>query len=160
MKKRFVPFEREGGERERTVMTCLAVSTIGGWFKKRSALAFGVVSTGSSIGGVIFPIMISHLIREVGYGWAMRTAAFVILSLLIIANLTVKCRVQPVPHALSHEDLIRPFHEMRFVLVVGGFAFLTFGIVVPINYLVVQATAQGMSLELGQYLISILNAAR
>ena len=51
-------------------MTCVA-----GWFNHRRVTAFGVVFTGSSIGVVVFPIMVSHLIREVGYAWTMRISA-------------------------------------------------------------------------------------
>jgi hypothetical protein len=104
--------------------------------------------------------MVTHLINEVGYGWAMRIAAFMILFLLIIANLTVKCRVPPQPHKLTVQDLHRPLHEPGFLLVVAAFACLTFGIFLPINYIVVSAISQGMSVELSQYLVPILNAAR
>jgi MFS family permease len=73
------------------------MSSIPGWFDKKRGAAYGIVSTGSSIGGVIFPIMINRLIREVGYAWSMRTGAFIILFLLVIANLTVKTRLPPSP---------------------------------------------------------------
>lgn len=46
------------------------------------------------------------------------------------------------------------------VLVILGFVFLTFGIFIPIDYLVVQAMSTGMSSYLAQYLVSMLNAAR
>ena len=63
-----------------------------GWFDKKRGVAYGILSTGSSLGGVIFHIMINRLIRNVGYGWAMRISAFLILALLAIAIVTVKTR--------------------------------------------------------------------
>lgn len=33
---------------------------------KRRPLAYGVIATGSSIGGVIFPLAVRHLLQEVG----------------------------------------------------------------------------------------------
>ena len=138
----------------------LAFTAVGGWFDKRRALAFGILSTGSSTGGVVLPIMVDHLIRKVGYGWALRISGFLILFLLIIANLTVKCRVPPTRQPLSKEDLLRPLGELGIVLVIAGFGLMTFGFFIPINYLVVQATAGGMSPTLSQYLLPILNAAR
>lgn len=116
--------------------------------------------TGSSTGGVLFPIMITHLIPRVGYGWAMRIAAFIILFLLVIASLTVKRRVRPTLTKLTAEHLHRPLHEKVFLLVLIGFALLSFGVYVPINFLVPSAIAEGMSVSLSQYLVSIFNATR
>ena len=136
------------------------MTAVGSWFDKRRALAFGILSTGSSTGGVIFPIMVNHLIRKAGYGWALRISAFLILFLLVIANLTVRCWLPPKKQPLSKEDLLRPLGELGTVLVLAGLVFMTFGIFIPINYLIVQATAGGMSPSLSQYLVPILNAAR
>ncbi|KAF7563454.1 hypothetical protein G7046_g698 [Stylonectria norvegica] len=136
-----------------------ALSTIGGWFSTRRGAAFGILSTGSSLGGVIFPIMVSRLIREVGYGWAMRICAFLILGLLVVANLTVRNFHTPKPQKMTTTLLLKPFHEVQFVLVMLGFFFFTYGIYVPINYLPVQAIEVGMDPNLAQYLLSILNAA-
>ncbi|KAI8716385.1 MFS domain-containing protein [Fusarium sp. LHS14.1] len=136
-----------------------ALSSVSGWFDKRRGTAFGVLMTGSSTGGVIFPIVITHLIPKVGYGWAMRIAAFIILFLLVIASLTVKRRVKPSLTKLTAEDLHRPFHEIVFLVVLAGFALLSFGLYVPINFLVPSAIADNMSVSLSQYLVSIFNAA-
>ncbi|PQE29566.1 major facilitator superfamily transporter protein [Rutstroemia sp. NJR-2017a BBW] len=62
-----------------------AVTCVVGWFNEKRGAALGILFTGSSIGGVIFPILVSHLITEVGFGWAMRICAFLMLFLLIIA---------------------------------------------------------------------------
>jgi MFS transporter, MCT family, aspergillic acid transporter len=133
---------------------------VAGWFNKNRGFAFGMLATGSSLGGVVFPIMVSRLIREVGYGWAMRISAFFILFLLIIANLTVKSLNPPNPHAVTKEELLHPFREVAMVALIFGNFLLTFGIFIPITFLVVQATAEGMSPELAQYLLAMLNAAR
>ncbi|KAH6657801.1 major facilitator superfamily transporter [Truncatella angustata] len=136
-----------------------ALNTIHGWFNTNRGAAFGILSTGSSLGGVIFPIMVSRLLREVGYAWAMRICAFLILGLLIIANLTVRAYHPPSPRKVSTSQIIQPFREPEFVLVTAGFFFFTYGIFVPINYLPVQAIAAGMNADLAQYILSILNAA-
>ncbi|KAE8154369.1 major facilitator superfamily domain-containing protein [Aspergillus avenaceus] len=136
-----------------------AISCVNGWFQKRRGTAFGILATGSSTGGVIFPIMITHLIDEVGYAWAMRIAAFMILFLLIIANLTLRCRVQPQPQKVTLQGLYRPLFESGSILLMTAYALLTFGIYIPINYVVVCATEAGMSVQLSQYLVPILNAA-
>lgn len=137
-----------------------AINVIPGWFDKKRGAAYGIVTSGSSIGGVIFPIMIERLISEVGYGWAMRIAAFMILLMLIVSSLTIKSRFAPTPQSLSRDALLQPFREVKMVLLVAGFALLTFGIFIPINFLVIEAIAKGMNPGLAQYLVAILNAGR
>lgn len=134
------------------------MSTIHAWFDKNRGAAFGVLSTGSSIGGVIFPIMVSRLIKEVGFGWAMRTCGFLVLGLLIIANLTVKDLHPPQPQNTSRAQMVKPFREPEFVLLLLGFFFFTFGMYVPINYLPVQALQVGLKPSIVDYLVPILNA--
>ncbi|KAK8147645.1 hypothetical protein G3M48_001258 [Beauveria asiatica] len=136
-----------------------AMSCIHGWFDKKRGAAFGILATGSSLGGVIFPVMVSRLIHQVGFPWAMRTCAFLILVLLIVANLTVRSFHPPRPQKLTKAQLARPFRELDYVFLCAGFFCFTFGIYVPIDFLPVQALDAGMDPYLVQYLLSILNAA-
>lgn len=123
-------------------------------------MAYGIISSGTSLGGVIFPIMISRLIGTVGYAWSMRISAFLLLFLLVIVNLTVKSRVPPQPQPMSKAMLLQPLREVPMILLLLGFFFLTFGVFIPIDYVVIQAIDEGMSKDLAQYLIAMLNAAR
>ncbi|KAK0105967.1 hypothetical protein ONS95_004476 [Cadophora gregata] len=136
-----------------------ALNVIVGWFNEKRGMAYGILSTGSSIGGVIYPIMISHLIPKVGFGWAMRIAAFLILFLLILAILTVKSRFAPNKQHLSRKQMMAPFCEPVFIALNAGLCLFTFGMFVPINYLVVEATSRGMSPDLAHYLVAMFNAA-
>lgn len=104
--------------------------------------------------------MISKLIRILGFPWTMRICALMILFLLIVANLTVRSRLPPNPRKLSKESLMRPFYESKTMLLIAGFFTLTFGIFVPMNYLVTAAMADGMGRNLAEYLVAILNAGR
>lgn len=136
------------------------INTVVTWFHRKRGAAYGILATGSSIGGIIFPIMITRLIKQVGYGWAMRSGAFMILGLLIVANLTVTSRLPPKPTALSREQMAKPFHERGFLLLLAGLFILNFGIFIPIDYLQIQGLEAGMRPQLAQYLIAILNAGR
>jgi hypothetical protein len=121
----------------------------------------GIMATGSSVGGVIFPIMVSRMIKETGYPLALRTAAFLILGLQIIACLTVVSRVKPVPKPLPAGRLAAPFTELPFAILLVGIFVLTFGMYLPIVYLPLQGYQEAhMSEAMSQYLVAILNAAR
>lgn len=104
--------------------------------------------------------MVQKLIVQISYGWSMRIAAFMILGLLIISNLTIKSRLPPQPRIMTKEELAQPFREFATVTVIGGFLLLTFGIFIPIDYVVAEAIATGMDVNLAQYLLAMLNAGR
>ncbi|PQE19424.1 monocarboxylate permease protein [Rutstroemia sp. NJR-2017a BBW] len=63
-----------------------SMNSVSTWFMKKRATAMGIIASGSSLGGVILPIMVNRLIPQIGFGWTMRAVAFIILGLLIIAN--------------------------------------------------------------------------
>jgi hypothetical protein len=64
--------------------------------------------------------MVVHLVQEVGFGWAMRICAFLILALLIFANLTVRSRIAPTKRPVSLMAFIRPLKEPTFLLLTGA----------------------------------------
>ena len=49
-------------------MTCVTT-----WFFKKRGMAIGLTAAGSSLGGVLFPIVVSRMIPRTGFPWAMRT---------------------------------------------------------------------------------------
>jgi MFS family permease len=88
------------------------------WFFKKRALSFGIAASGSSLGGVIFPIMVHKLIPQVGFPWTMRICAFLILALLIVANALIRSRIPPFPKPVKIMDFVRPATELRFGLLI------------------------------------------
>lgn len=135
-----------------------SMSSVGTWFHQRRGLAFGIMASGSSLGGVIFPIMVERLIPRVGFGWSMRAAAFLILGLMVYANLTVKSRLPPTPKPWSVKELVAPLTELPFSLIVAASLLFFFGMFLPFNFIILHAEANGMSTRLAGYLLSILNA--
>ncbi|CAG7916277.1 unnamed protein product [Penicillium olsonii] len=136
-----------------------ALSCTATWFEKRRALAFGIVSSGSSLGGVVFPTMLSRLLPRIGFGWSLRISAFIILALLIIANMTVRSRIAPVLRKVTLTDYIGPFSEVPFVLLMLASCCGFFAMFVPINYVILEAQEDGVNREIAGYLLTILNAA-
>ncbi|QDS67478.1 hypothetical protein FKW77_001012 [Venturia effusa] len=135
------------------------IAAVGTWFSARRALAFGIMLAGSSIGGVVLPIMINHLIPKIGFGWTMRVVAFIMLALLVFANLAVKSRLPPSKRKVRPQDFVTPFKEPAFLLLVVGAFFVYLGGFLPFTFIIVQAEAGGMSRQLAGYLVPILNAA-
>ncbi|KAJ5814699.1 hypothetical protein N7474_006476 [Penicillium riverlandense] len=135
------------------------INSVSTWFAKRRAFALGVTAAGSSLGGVIFPIMVTQLIPKVGFAWTMRICAFMILALLGVSNLTVRSRLQHRRKPFHILNFLKPLTELRFVLTVAGAFCVFWGMFLPFTFVITQAMRYGMSEHLANYLVPILNAA-
>ena len=104
--------------------------------------------------------MIYHLLPRIGFAWTMRAVDFLILGLLIIANITVKSNIKPRRSPFDIIEFIAPLKEWPFLLTtVGSFLFFSVNLVPP-NFIILQAKHEGMSSQLSQYLLPIFNSAR
>lgn len=68
------------------------------WFKRRRATAIGIIASGSSIGGIVWPLAVQNLVRQVGFPWASRIIGFIYIPLLAFATVAIKTR----DHEISH----------------------------------------------------------
>ncbi|RAL08476.1 MCT family MFS transporter [Aspergillus homomorphus CBS 101889] len=135
------------------VMTCVSH-----YFHKRRAAALGVTVCGSSLGGVIFPIALSRMLRNesLGFGWSVRIIGFLILFMVLISLATIKERLPPRRGAIL---LPSAFTNRPYTLTTLGLFFMMWGLFTPFFYLPQYAQLHGMSASLSSYLIAILNAA-
>jgi MFS family permease len=141
------------------VFTACMNSTVS-WFFKRRAAAFGIMVSGSSLGGVVLPIMMDRLIASAGFPWAMRAVAFLMLALCGVAALTVRSRLPPRPRPLVIGEYLAGFKEPTFALLLLGSFMFFWGLFLPFNYIILQAQQQGMDPKLVPYLLPIINAVR
>ncbi|KAI1858963.1 uncharacterized protein JN550_012225 [Neoarthrinium moseri] len=115
-----------------------------GWFLKRRALALGIVASGSSIGGVVLPILMEQLIPKIGFPWTMRIVGFVIHALCGVACVTIKARLPPHPNRVSIREYFIPLKEPVFLFsITAGFLFF-WGMLLPFNYIILQAESVGL----------------
>lgn len=90
----------------------------------------------------------------------MRAAAFMIFGLMVIANLTIRSRLEPRASPFIIMEFVRPFKQPVFLFAsLASFMFM-FGAFLPFNFVTLQAQHEGMESRLANYLIPILNAAR
>lgn len=137
-----------------------AMSSTTTWFFRRRAAAFGIVASGSSLGGVCLPILMNHLIPRLGFPWTVRIIAFMFLGMCGVSCLTVKSRLPPRPRPFVLQSYLKPFTEPVMILtMIGGFLFF-WGMFLPFSYITLQAQAAGMDPSISQYLLAILNAVR
>ncbi|KAK0764675.1 hypothetical protein N5P37_002141 [Trichoderma harzianum] len=134
------------------------MSSIVSWFLRRRAAAYGVMVSGSSVGGVVLPIMMNKLIIKIGFPWMMRTLGFMFMLLLGIASLTVKSRLPPRPRRFVLREYAKHLKDIRLVTTTAASFFFYLGMFLPFNYVILQAQNAGFSPKLVPYLIPILNA--
>ncbi|KAI9496815.1 major facilitator superfamily domain-containing protein [Zychaea mexicana] len=67
-----------------------AVSVPPQWFNRRRGLGLGIVTSGSGVGGVVLPFIISSLTNRVGIAWAYRILGFIYLGMNAITCILVK----------------------------------------------------------------------
>ncbi|KAJ9236379.1 hypothetical protein DTO027B5_4673 [Paecilomyces variotii] len=89
-----------------TLILCPTVTVIGQHFKQHRAAAVGITISGSSLGGVIWPIIVHELFKKpnVGFGWTMRIVGFIMLPIFLVACLCVR----PPREQKQHEKFVPP----------------------------------------------------
>ena len=88
------------------------------YFTTKRAFAIGIASTGSPLAGIVFPIIFSRLVGTVGFGWATRVIAFILLGLSVVPVAFMRTRVPPVgrKRALVDPAALRDPAFVLFVL--------------------------------------------
>ncbi|KZT01573.1 MFS general substrate transporter [Laetiporus sulphureus 93-53] len=138
-----------------------SLSIVSHHFRRRRALAIGIVISGASAGGIVFPIMLNRLINSsVGFPNAVRATGAVCGALLLLANCLMRTRLPPKQSAATIS-----WSQMRDVICDGAYlwsiagAFLTsLGIYVPLFYLQLFAEDHGVDSRITTYCLAILNA--
>ncbi|KAK0498269.1 major facilitator superfamily domain-containing protein [Armillaria luteobubalina] len=135
-----------------------SVGVVGHWFRRRRGIAMGLIATGASIGGTVFPIVARRLINAVGFPWTMRIIGFILVAGLGIANLTMKRRLPPVnsPGGILN---LRAFKSAPYAIWCLSTFVAFLGLYTVLIYISVSATVYGVSPDLAFYLVSIANAS-
>ncbi|KAI0378185.1 MFS general substrate transporter [Hypomontagnella monticulosa] len=135
-----------------------SLAVIQPYFSSNIGLALGIAATGSSIGGVIYPVIFINLIDKVGFGWTTRVIGFVALATLAVPLAFSKMRAKP-PRVRSIIDTTA-FRDGPFWLCILA-CFLGYtGCYAAFYYIAFFSEANGwMDSNLALYLVPILNAA-
>ena len=134
-----------------------SVAIMPSYFTTKIGLVIGIASSGSSMGGIIYPIMFYKLIDQVGFGWSVRILGFTALATLIIPISIMKMRVKP-PKARSIIDWTA-FTDFPYMFFTFGCLIGFIGLYVGFFYTSYYGQATGiMNESLSFYLVPILNA--
>nr|POE86597.1 aspyridones efflux protein apdf [Quercus suber] len=139
-----------------------ALSTVATCFQgAMRSVAIGIVSAGSSLGGVIYPILFAQLQPRIGFGWTVRAMALVALLTLAISLVTMLPTQQTSSSVRRLLDL-SALREWPFVMMTLSGFFVLLGYYIPIAYLptyALTAVKCGNISSLAFYTVVIANAA-
>ncbi|KAI1615596.1 major facilitator superfamily domain-containing protein [Exophiala viscosa] len=128
------------------------------YFTTKRALATGIVTAGSSLGGTIYPIVFQQLQPRIGFGWATRVIGFISLATCTFAICVLRPRGKPSTRR-SLVDM-KAFTEPPYIMYCCAIFCSYFGYFGPIFYLQPYALSHGLKGGMvALYLVAILNAA-
>jgi MFS family permease len=134
-----------------------AFAAVSQHFDKKRAAALGITVSGSSIGGIIMPIILSKMLNgsNLGFAWTVRIIGFVILPFIVFACIVVRPHLPP---RKAQVFLWTPYKQPRFLILVAALFFMFIGMFTPFFYLPIYSTSHGMSTTLAGYLLAMINA--
>ncbi|KAF2148176.1 major facilitator superfamily transporter [Myriangium duriaei CBS 260.36] len=127
------------------------------WFQKRRMVATGIAATGSSLTGILYPIMSRRLFVSVGFPWAVRALAFLVLGCLIIAIFILRLRPNKRRRGPVFET--RHFHDSPYTVFCIAFALMIASVYVPFFFIESYGIRLGVDADTSFYLLSVMNAA-
>ncbi|KAG8762277.1 hypothetical protein FRC11_010136 [Ceratobasidium sp. 423] len=138
-----------------------SIGIISHHFARSRALAMGIVVSGSSCGGIIFPIMLNKMFERHGFAWGVRSTAFVVLGCLIVANLLMRTRLPPKSQRppTPPVDFKAIMTDSAYLATIAGAFLVMIGLYLPIFYIQLFAVVHGIDETLAFYSLAILNAA-
>ncbi|XWW95634.1 hypothetical protein V2A60_003600 [Cordyceps javanica] len=135
-----------------------ASSVVSQWFSARTPLAIGIAVSGSSIGAVVYPILLQRLSVRIGFPWTVRIIGFMVLGTMVFAAAVMRVRVAKNPQKRRVIDLGH-FKDMPYLIACLSFFVNFLGLYVFYYYISLYATeVAGMDQNLADYLLPILNA--
>lgn len=104
------------------LLFCPTTALIATYFVTNRSLALGIVLSGSSTGGLVFPIMVQQLLPKIGFAWTVRCMGFLVLFCFVICLSLARTRL---PKRASGPFIeLSAFRERPYSLFVIGI-FLT-----------------------------------
>lgn len=143
------------------IFSVVGVGVIGNRFVRRRGVAMGCALSGSSIGGVVMPLMLRSLLPKVGWAWSMRAVAFLI-AFASIGGVMCLRRLSPRRRSAARYSGVAlnfsVFTSGSFVFVTLGLAALEFAVFGMFSLLPTYAIKSSFSSGTGFLLLAIANA--
>ena len=135
-----------------------SVALLPQYFTTKRTLVTGIAASGSSLGGVVYPIVFRQLQPQIGFGWTTRVLALISFATLLGPICVMRDRGIP----KQRRAMIDPaaFRDPPYLLFCTALFFADAGFFAPIYYIQPYAIETiSLAPSLGFYLVSVINAA-
>ncbi|KMU75800.1 hypothetical protein CISG_05197 [Coccidioides immitis RMSCC 3703] len=132
-------------------------SSIAWYFTTKLATAVGFTASGSSFGGIIYPIVFHRLQPKIGFPWATRVLGFIMLSTQLVSIVVMRVRVVPDKKRAILD--LAAFKELPYFFFVFSVFVGFMGLYQPFFYVQTFAIQNSITnSNLGFYILAIMNS--
>ncbi|KAF7730847.1 hypothetical protein EC973_001365 [Apophysomyces ossiformis] len=145
-----------------SLMYVTAIGVCPQWFDKRRGLALGLAASGSGIGGLVLPFVLSPLNNSLGAPWTYRILGFICLGCDLLACAFIKEKYPRKTGRKKLSDIIKldVLKDSNYVLWCLGSVISLMGYFVPYFFVPTYATQHlGLDSTQGSTLIAVMSAA-
>ncbi|KND86652.1 Tubulin gamma chain [Tolypocladium ophioglossoides CBS 100239] len=132
------------------------------WFNEKRGLALGIAASGSSIGGIFWPILVNKLFDLVSEEEVHRIIAIISTPLLVLACFLVRERKEVASHdtcgnatKASQRSFSKAIFEPRFLALSVSLMILYFGLLIPFYYIPLYALEHGVGAAMANNVLAI-----
>lgn len=132
-----------------------ATSILPTYFAKKRSLVMGIAASGSSVGGIVYPITFQMLNEKIGFGWTVRIIGFIAMATLAIPCAVIQPRV---PKSAAKKKILdtKILKELPFGLINLATFFGFVGQYIPFFFIAEYAEEHGIANPF--WMIIVLNA--
>jgi len=77
------------------IFFCPVMALLATYFSKRRGIAVALATTGNSAGGMVYPVLVTHLLPQIGFGWTVRILGFLNMACLSLVLVFMRPRLPP-----------------------------------------------------------------
>ncbi|KAI1261262.1 MFS general substrate transporter [Xylariaceae sp. FL1019] len=122
--------------------------------------AMGAASLGSSLAGIIYPLLFQTLQPRIGFPWAVRIQGFIILFMCIFAVVVARPRYGPKKRKFRELFKMAKLSDKQYMVYCVGIFFNNLGLFNPTFYILSYTELHGgAGHAVTKYLLSILNGS-
>ncbi|KAF9235612.1 major facilitator superfamily domain-containing protein, partial [Melanogaster broomeanus] len=129
-------------------------------FDKHLTTVMAIVTSGTSLGGAIHPVMLNNTIHgRLGFANGVRASAGLISGLMLVACFIMRTKISPSNHTSFFVSAKKCMHDSAYLFCVAGATIFAISYCYPQFYLQVDSVSHGLDRTFSFYSLVIFNSS-